>query len=77
MELPYFASNIPCSLSTNAEIKEAPLLNEHNGYKVVKVGSHFAVKFGSALQLDLIEGENVLFIQQATTRIRVPQVYAL
>ncbi|KAL2006017.1 hypothetical protein VTN00DRAFT_9671 [Thermoascus crustaceus] len=73
----YHISHVPCPLPTNAEIEEASLLIEHNGYKVVKVGSHFAVKFGSALQLDLIEGENMLFIQQATTKIRVTQVYAL
>ncbi|WEW57767.1 hypothetical protein PRK78_003234 [Emydomyces testavorans] len=76
VQLPYFDPNLPHPLPTNSEINEAPVLIEHNGYRVVRVGAHYVVKYGSSLQLDLIEGENMLFIRQATT-IPVPRVYAL
>ncbi|TPX25060.1 hypothetical protein DIZ76_010509 [Coccidioides immitis] len=76
VKLPYFAPDIPYSLPTPAEIQAAPLLVSHNGYKVVKVSDHFVVKFGRASQVDLLEGLNMLFVQQAT-KLKVPRVYAL
>jgi hypothetical protein len=76
ISLPFFASNIPGPLPTKLEIDGAPVLMDHNGYKVVRVGIHFVVKYGGNHQLDLIEGENMLFIQ-SVTRVKVPQVYAL
>ncbi|KKZ64204.1 hypothetical protein EMCG_01489 [[Emmonsia] crescens] len=76
INLPYFAPNIPRPLPTNSEIEKATLLVKHNGYKVVKVGNEFVVKFGTASQVDLLEGVNMLFVQQAT-KVKVPQVYAL
>ena len=74
VQLPYFAHSIPHCLPTIPEIEEAPVLSRTPGRTVAQVGAHFAVKFGT--QIDLIEGENMLFVQQATT-IRIPQVYAL
>jgi aminoglycoside phosphotransferase (APT) family kinase protein len=41
---------------------------------VVRVGDHYAVKFGGTTSLQ--EGENMLFIQQSTS-IPIPKVYAL
>ncbi|EEQ34510.1 hypothetical protein McanMca71_002511 [Microsporum canis] len=76
VEIPYFASDLPCPLPSNAEIEEAPESVDHNGYKVVRVGDSYVVKYGHSVQLDLIEGENMIFIRHAT-RIRVPKVYAL
>jgi hypothetical protein len=41
---------------------------------MVRVGKHFIVKFGQ--DVDLIEGENMLFVQK-TTNVAVPKIYAL
>lgn len=46
----------------------------YGGRRVVQVDSHFAVKFGKAV--DLIEGENMLYVL-VNTNIPVPRVYAL
>ncbi|CRL23602.1 unnamed protein product [Penicillium camemberti] len=47
---------------------------EYGGRRIVGVGQHFVVKFG--LGVDLIEGENMLFVRE-NTDIPVPRVFAL
>ncbi|OAT08340.1 phosphotransferase enzyme family protein [Blastomyces gilchristii SLH14081] len=76
IKLPYFAPDIPHPLTENTEIENATLLVKHNGYKVVQVGTEFVVKFGAASQVDLLEGVNMAFVQQAT-KVKIPRVYAL
>ncbi|GLB19609.1 phosphotransferase enzyme [Aspergillus tubingensis] len=74
--IPYFAPDIiPCPLPTTSEIDAAPDISlEYGGRRIVEIGDHLVVKFGNAV--DLIEGENMLFVQENTS-IRVPRVYAL
>lgn len=76
IQTPYFAPNPPYPLPTNLEIQNSPVLEDHNGYKVVRVRDEYVVKFGDALQLNLIEGENMIFVREST-KIKVPQIYAL
>lgn len=76
LHLPYFAPDPPCALPTETEIAQSPILIDHNGYKVARVGTHFIVKYGNSKTLNLLEGENMVFVQQ-NTRIKVPRVYAL
>jgi hypothetical protein len=42
---------------------------------VVRVGDHFAVKYGKHIHLQ--EGENMLFVQQHASNVPIPTVYAL
>lgn len=73
--LPYLAKDVPCALPTNAEIEDSEIvLSAYGKRKVVRVGRHFVVKYGEGI--DIIEGENMLYVQKATT-ITVPKVYAL
>ncbi|KAI1915617.1 hypothetical protein LOZ61_001548 [Ophidiomyces ophidiicola] len=76
IELPYFAPNPPHPLPTKDQVDTAPVLIAHNGYRVVHIKPHIVVKYGSSGQLNLIEGENMLFVRQMTA-VRMPQVYAL
>ncbi|KAJ4305984.1 hypothetical protein N0V88_000774 [Collariella sp. IMI 366227] len=75
--IPYYASPecLPAPLPTVAEIlaSKERLSNEHQ-VCVVRVGKHYAVKFGTRTSIQ--EGENMLFVQQSTS-IPVPKVYAL
>jgi len=75
--LPYIvdSSSLPAKLPTVAEILSSEdILCDQGSRKVVGVGQHFVVKYGS--QIDVMEAENMLFIQQ-TTSIPVPRVYAI
>ncbi|RAK85510.1 hypothetical protein BO79DRAFT_231441 [Aspergillus costaricaensis CBS 115574] len=73
--LPYYARDIPCPLPTTSEIDAAPDISlEYGGRRIVEIGDHLVAKFGKGV--DLIEGENMLFVQENTS-IRVPRVYAL
>jgi len=64
--------------TTVADIKslQGPdiLDDRHKGVKVVRVSSHFAIKYG--LLVDFIEGENMVFVRESTN-IRVPTLYAM
>jgi Phosphotransferase enzyme family len=65
---------LPRPLPTLDEIESSGyILNESGGSKVVVVGP-YVVKFGH--QVDLAEGENMLFVAQNTS-VPVPRVYAL
>jgi len=73
--LHYLATDIPCALPTNAEIEDSEaVFSAYGNRKVVRVGRHFVVKYGEGI--DIVEGENMLYIQKVTT-IKVPKVYAL
>lgn len=74
-DIPFYAIDLPCPLPTDTEIENAPDISlAYGGRRVVGVGQHFVVKFGPGV--DLLEGENMLFVQK-NTNIRVPRVYAL
>ena len=76
VHFPYFANpeTLPRPIPTLDEIKHSEeLLYESGGRKVVGVGP-YVVKFGR--QVDLAEGENMLFVAH-TTSVPVPFVYAL
>jgi hypothetical protein len=47
---------------------------EYGGRRIVGVGLHFVSKFG--VGINLIEGENMLFVQE-NTNVPVPRVFAL
>ena len=71
----YRATDIPYDLPTSAEIQDSEdVVSGYGNRKVVRVGRHFVVKYGKAI--DIIEGENMLYIQRNTT-IAVPKVYTL
>ena len=73
--LPFIAAAIPSALPTNAEIEDSrDVLSAYGNRTVVRVGRHFVVKYGQGV--DIIEGENMLFVQSRTT-ITIPKVYAL
>lgn len=73
--LPFIAADIPAALPTNAEIEASKdVFIEFRGRRVVRVGKHFVVKYGFGV--DIIEGENMLFVRRTTT-ILIPKVYAL
>ncbi|KAK0102234.1 hypothetical protein ONS95_005857 [Cadophora gregata] len=75
--LPFYASRdtLPADLPTDEEIENSvEIYVDQTARKVVGVGPHFVVKYGR--QIDLIEGKNMLYIQQNTS-VHVPRVYAL
>ncbi|CAO2649269.1 Nn.00g066540.m01.CDS01 [Neocucurbitaria sp. VM-36] len=75
-KLPYIAdkTSLPANLPTVDEIECATeILSNTTGRKVVGVGIHFFVKYG--VQVDLLEGETMLFLQ--STNVPVPRIYAL
>ncbi|KKZ63733.1 hypothetical protein EMCG_01967 [[Emmonsia] crescens] len=75
VRLPYYATDVPLPLPTEAEIENAPNISpEYGGRRVVQVGCHYVVKFGKGV--NLVEGENMLFVQKMT-KVPVPRVYAL
>ena len=66
--LPYYADakTIPASIPTIKDIESSPdVLCDQRTRRVVGVGQHFVAKYG--LDIELIEGENMLFIRQATS----------
>jgi aminoglycoside phosphotransferase (APT) family kinase protein len=76
LRLPYFADPeaLPRPIPTLNDIESSEeLLYEAGGSKVVGIGP-YVVKFGP--QVDLAEGENMLFVAH-TTSVPVPLVYAL
>ncbi|KAI0006689.1 kinase-like domain-containing protein [Xylariaceae sp. FL0662B] len=84
IQLPYFAPphTLPAPLPSHEEItaivsgrsegKQLEVNDDDRG--VVKIGEHFVVKYGK--ELNLIEGENMLFVREHTN-IPVPTVYAM
>ena len=75
IKLPYYASDLPFALPTNAEIEAATDISlQYGGRRIAEVGDHYVVKFGKGV--DLTEGENMLFANK-NTNINIPRVYAL
>lgn len=75
--LPYFAdeATFPEKLPTMEKIESAiEILSNTTGRTVVGIGVHFVVKYG--VQVNLLEGETILFLEQTTT-IPLPRIYAL
>jgi hypothetical protein len=75
--LPYYSAEAvdPQFLPRREEIESSgDVLVDYTGRKVVGVGSLFIVKYGVAV--DLLEGQNMLFISQNTS-VRVPKIHAL
>lgn len=75
--LPYFATlgSLPAPLPTTDAIKASQdVLHESTGRRVVRVGRHFLIKYGS--NVTLIEGENILFVGQHHN-LSVPRIYAV
>ena len=71
----FLAPNIPRALPTYKEIEDSDtVLIAYGDRKVVRVGSHFVVKYGEGI--DTTEGENMLYVQR-TTNVKVPKVYAI
>ena len=76
LRFPYFADleTLPRPIPTSDEIEcSEEVLYQAGGSKVVGIGP-YVVKFGR--QVDLLEGENMLFVAHSTT-VPVPLVYAL
>lgn len=77
ISLPYYAdaATLPANLPTRDKIESSQdVLCDQSARKVVGVGQYFIVKYG--LDVDLMEGETILFIQQETS-VPVPRIYAL
>jgi hypothetical protein len=66
---------LPSQLPTKSAIESSKdIFCEQSARKVVGIGQHLVVKYG--LQVDLAEGQNMIFVQK-TTSVSVPKVYAL
>jgi aminoglycoside phosphotransferase (APT) family kinase protein len=77
IQIPYYVppEELPSELPTKDAIESSEeVLCEQSARKVVGIGSHFVVKYG--LQIDLEEGQSMIFIKN-TTSVSVPKVYAL
>ncbi|EPS43642.1 hypothetical protein H072_2356 [Dactylellina haptotyla CBS 200.50] len=77
IKTPYYSPNVPEPLPAMNEIEAGELIVDHNGWKVTRV-RNFVVKYGDSRTLNLIQGEHMLFVDQATnSKVKVPKVYAL
>ncbi|KAG5959168.1 hypothetical protein E4U57_000855 [Claviceps arundinis] len=77
IQLPYFApqSRLPIPIPAVQDIeREAVVLHERDGRRVVLFNNHFVIKYG--LDVSLTEGENMLFVRQ-TQPLLAPEVFAL
>ncbi|KAL1860728.1 hypothetical protein VTK73DRAFT_7207 [Phialemonium thermophilum] len=76
--LPYFAPDdqLPEPLPTEAAILQSQVVlkKERPGRRVVRVGKHYAVKYGATVSVT--EGLSMLFAKDACD-IHIPKVYAL
>ena len=77
MNLPFYAAaeTLPSCLPTTSQIENSQdVLVHQTSHKVVGVGAHFIVKYG--LQIDLEEGQTMIYIRECTT-LPAPNIYAL
>ncbi|KAK5941846.1 hypothetical protein PMZ80_005797 [Knufia obscura] len=78
LTLPYYmpVGRLPAPLPSIAEITlSKQVLSAERGERyVVRIGEHYVAKYGH--DIDLIEGENLLFIRESCN-IDVPEVYAI
>ncbi|KAE9380835.1 phosphotransferase enzyme family protein [Stipitochalara longipes BDJ] len=75
--LPFFAAPdlLPAPLPTMEAITTSQdILKEFTGRRIVRVGTHFIVKYG--VNVSVTEGENMLFVKQFST-IQIPTLYAI
>ena len=79
ISFPYYAASasLPAALPTLEEIDSSrDVFCDQSARKVVGVGDYFVVKYG--LAVDLMEGENMIFVRQvAADAVPVPRIYAL
>jgi len=76
-EVEYYApaAVLPTALPSRNDIATcSEVLSNRTGCRVVGVGRHYVVKYGT--QVDLNEGETMLYLSRTTT-VRVPRVFAL
>ncbi|KAG6032752.1 hypothetical protein E4U40_005957 [Claviceps sp. LM458 group G5] len=77
LQLPYFApeSRLPIPIPAVQDIeRDAVVLHEREGRRVVRFSNHFVIKYG--LDVSLTEGENMLFVHH-TQPLLAPEVFAL
>ena len=75
LTLPYFSDDVPGPLPTQEQIENADqILAEVGGRKVVRVGEHYAVKYGEAAEE--VEAATMIFLRK-TTSINLPKVDAV
>lgn len=78
LALPYYApaERLPAPLPSIAEITSSKqVISAQRGQRyVVRVGEHYVAKYGR--DIDLIEGENMLFVRQSCN-IGIPEIYAI
>lgn len=76
--LPFFATPnlLPEPLPTDEAITASQdVLQEYSGRCIVRVGTHFIVKYGAGVSL--AEGEHMMFVRESSPMTPVPIVYAL
>lgn len=75
VDLPYYATDLPSSLSTEVDINAAADITPvYIGWRVVEIGSYYMIKYGRGV--NLIKGENMLYVWRDIS-VLVPRVYAL
>lgn len=75
--LPFYLdeSLLPAPLPSIEEIAASPhVLHEYPSRRIVRVGTHFVVKYGGSVSF--LEGENMLFVKKSTA-IPLPAIYAM
>lgn len=73
--LPYFVDNLPAPLPTQEQIENASdVLAEVAGRRVIRVGEHFVVKYGT--NNDEVEAATLIYLSK-TKLVNVPKVYAV
>ncbi|KAH6635900.1 kinase-like domain-containing protein [Chaetomium tenue] len=79
--LPYYAPDeiLPSPIPSVEEILASPCLFPPHfcDHSLHRVGDHFMVKHGRSTGALLQEGENMLFVEQSTSVLLVPKVYAI
>lgn len=78
--LPYFApeETLPAPPPTVEDIlASTDRISASYETPVYRVHDHFAVKYGKSAGALLQEGENMLFVEQSTSLLRIPKVYAV
>lgn len=77
LTLPYVSNDLPAPLPTQEQIDNADrILVQAGGRKVVRVGEHYAVKYGEAAEELEVEAATMIFLRN-TTCVNLPKVYAV
>lgn len=77
--IPYHCdpSLLPAPFPTTADIENASCLLVERSCKVVRIGEHFIAKFGPQKRRRIIEGLNLIFVNQNLPSLSTPLVYGL